>query len=214
MSDTHCPLRTPRGTPMQMSKGRDIQHTHTQLGGHSTPTAEAPSLTPAPSPSPAPAKSPQKAPAELSGQDHPVFCLLLLFITFIYSYFSFSLPHMPPFTSPSTRFCQFLASSLPTHKTQWLCHSDFSLYRKDAFANPTVHPSVFSGQQSPLFVPILPSAHIITHSGFCHRFLSLPCYLFLIRHQDSSSRSSSHTAIRPCRSCQVFLPQNRRITTS
>lgn len=133
------------------------------------------------------------------------FYLLLLLI---------SLPHMPPFTSPSTRFCQFLASSLPTHKTQWLCHSDFSLYRKDAFANPTVHPSVFSGQQSPLFVPILPSAHIITHSGFCHRFLSLPCYLFLIRHQDSSSRSSSHTAIRPCRSCQVFLPQNRRITTS
>lgn len=109
------PTMYPTGntSAQQMSKGRDIQHTHTQLGGHPTPTAEAPSLTPAPSPPPAPAESPQEAPAELSGHDHAIFCLLLQFITFIYSSFSH-----PPFTSPSTCFCQFLASSLPTHKTQ------------------------------------------------------------------------------------------------
>lgn len=121
-----------------------------------------------------PATTLQGTPAELSEQDHQASCphsftlynfYPLLFLIFSSTHATLCLPLDLLLSIPST-------ISAYTQKATTLSH--LSLDWNNSFANPIV-PSVCSGQQSPLFIPTLSSAHIITPSRFCHLFLSLIC---------------------------------------
>lgn len=114
--------------------------THQLQVGWQTPTSEIPSFTPPSHPLLTPAAIPQGAPAKLSGQDHQASCPnSYTFYNFCHTPVSHSLIHTSPFPTPSTLFCQFLESSLPTHKRNPLC-LDLGFYWQETFTNLIVPP--------------------------------------------------------------------------
>lgn len=92
-----------------------------------TPTSEMPSFTPPSHPLLTPAAITQGALAEPSGQDHQASCphsyTFYNFYLLLFLIFSSTCHPLPPHTS----FCQFLESSLPTHRRQRL-HFSLGLY--------------------------------------------------------------------------------------